>query len=181
MVTNEIFELVKSHQSEKRLKHTQGVLSTIETLAETYNLDENKCRLAAMLHDITKEMDKDQQLKLIEGKVDQFVIDTPALWHSFSGSYYIQEKGITDQDVIDAIRYHTTGIDTANPVIMALYISDYLEPNRTMAKLDAHRNKVGMLPLHILYNGVAKERIEYELSQGRSLYHLTEELYDKLK
>ena len=54
---NQLKEIVKSKMSLKRFTHTLGVVEMAEKLADIYKADVEKCKLAALLHDICKEMD----------------------------------------------------------------------------------------------------------------------------
>ena len=50
----ELKEIVKSKMSLKRFTHTLGVVEMSEKLAKIYNADLEKCKVAALLHDICK-------------------------------------------------------------------------------------------------------------------------------
>ncbi len=172
-------QIVKQHQSERRFKHTCGVIKMAEQIARTYDLDMNKCKLAALLHDIAKEMDGQKQLQLIADLDDEHILNCVALWHSFAGSQYAKrELNVTDEDVLAAVKYHTTGVKTNNLIVMTIYISDYLEEGRKLEGLDRFRNLLGMKSLSQIYEQIAKERIEYELGRGNQLHPLTKELYE---
>lgn len=177
----EIYQLVSKLQSENRYKHTLGVIETAKELGSYYNVDLYKCELAALLHDITKQIDQDQQLQLLANIDDQMIIDNPPLWHSFTGCIYAnQELGITDSEVLDAIKYHTTGYRLASSLAKIIYLSDYLEPNRDHENVQRFRDMFGIVSLDSLYNQVAKTRIEHELSLGHDLHPLTKELYESI-
>lgn len=179
---NDLYELVASLQNEARYKHTLGVVSMAETFATTYNIDLAKCKLAALLHDVTKQMDKPKQLELLKECNDEFILNNPPLWHSFTGEIYAREVlKITDTDILDSIKYHTLGHPHPSEYMMVIYLSDYLEMGREYEQLGAFRDKIGVTSLSELYKQVAKYRIEYELSRGRSLHHVTEELYESVK
>lgn len=177
-----LYDLVQNVQDEKRFKHTLGVVEMAKTLAVYYNLDERKCETAALLHDITKQFKQEEQLKLLAGEKDQFILSHPPLWHSFSGAKYIVENlSILDADIINSIKYHTIGIKTTNPYVMAVYISDYLEPTRKFSdELNYIRDLLGIISLERLYNYVVIARVSYELEVGHQLHPLTKELYESI-
>lgn len=177
-----IYELVKSVQSEKRFKHTLGVVETAKLIASYYDLDEEKCQLAALLHDVSKEFSAAKQQQLLENVSDEFILENKPLWHGFTGANYIVDNlAIIDTDIINSVKYHTIGIRTNNPYVMAIYISDYLEPNRKYSdELSFFRDMLGIVTLERLYNYVVIARVEYEIAQNHQLHPLTKELYESI-
>ena len=114
-------------------------------LAKLYGEDEEKAYTAGILHDITKEIPKDEQLKIIaDGGIllDDVQKNAPKLWHSISGSVYIQtELGITDSDIINAVRYHTTGRANMSLLEKIIYIADYTAVGREYNGVEIMREK----------------------------------------
>ena len=74
---NELKEIVKSKMSLKRFTHTLGVVEMSEKLAKIYNADIEKCKVAALLHDICKEMDM-EYIKNILAE-DEVIVDILSL------------------------------------------------------------------------------------------------------
>lgn len=178
---NELYEAVSKLQNEKRYRHTLGVIATAKQLASVYHIDASKCELAALLHDVTKQLDIEAQGPYLKQIDDQFVKDSLPLWHSFTGSIYARDVlGITDTDVLDAIKYHTVGKADASSLSQVIYLADYLEPGRTLEEAEAFRSLIGVVSLDSLYRQVAKARIDYELSVGHQLHPLTKELYESI-
>ncbi len=176
-----LYEKVKSVQNERRYAHTLGVIEVAKQIAAVYNLDVIKCETAALLHDITKQFSKEEQEKLLANVDDKFILDNVALWHSYSGAIYVQDYlNIDDSQIIEAIKYHTIGKKDCSLIAKVIYISDYIEPNRTLSNLDKHRDNIGNVSLDVLFNNIAKERIEYELSQGHNIHPITKELYESI-
>ncbi len=177
----DLYQLVSSLQNEKRYNHTLGVINMAKHLAETYNVQVDKCELAALLHDVTKQIDNDTHQQLLSQVDDQFIVSQPPLWHSYTGAIYAKEQlGITDGQVLDAIKWHTTGKVTTDPIAQVIYISDYLELGRSFTHLNSLRDMIGTTSLSLLYKAVAKYRIEYELNQGHILHPDTRELYESI-
>ena len=127
-------KIIRELMGDYRYEHSVNVADEAVTLAELYGGDVDKAYTAGILHDITKELQKDKQLQIInDGGIilDDVQKQAPKLWHAISGSVYIQtELGITDSDIINAIRYHTTGRANMSLLEKIIYIADYTAKGR---------------------------------------------------
>lgn len=128
-----------------RYIHSCNVAEEAVILAKLYGCDEEKAYTAGILHDITKEFPKEEQLQIIrDGGIilDDVQKNAPKLWHSVSGSVYIQTHlGLTDEDVINAIRYHTTGRANMSLLEKIIYTADYTSAERSYNGADVMREK----------------------------------------
>ncbi len=128
-----------------RYTHSVNVAKEAVTLAKLYGCDEGKAYIAGILHDVTKEIPKDEQLQIIrDGGIilDSVQKNAPKLWHSISGSVYIQTHfGIKDADIINAIRYHTTGRAGMSLLEKIIYTADYTSEERSYPGADIMREK----------------------------------------
>lgn len=138
MITiEEMKEKVKSSMSEKRYKHTLGVMETAEKLALQYGDDEmvEKAGIAGLLHDIVKEIPAEKRTELCKKYdvcQDEFFRLAPELIHPHLGAEVAQfECGVEDIEILNAIRYHTSGRAGMTTIEKITYIADYIEPNRT--------------------------------------------------
>ena len=122
--------------SEKRMRHTEGVIRASETLAERHfpRLPLEQVRVAALLHDFTKEYTVEQQMELCR----LYAIPTsgedlmqPKLLHARTAAAIAEHRYHMDPDVCSAIRWHTTGRPGMSPLETVLYFADYIEENRT--------------------------------------------------
>lgn len=131
---DEIKAYLKNNLKESRYKHTLGVMETAIRLADIYNCSKEKAIYAALIHDVAKyESDE----KLIEictcngyeiGSIEK---KSPYLLHGLAGAILAKEKmGITDEDILNAAIYHTTGRENMTLLEKIIYISDCIEPNR---------------------------------------------------
>lgn len=178
---DDLYQKVASLQNEKRYNHTLRVIEMAKRLAKTYNVDIEKCELAALLHDVTKQFNKEQQQVLLMEVDDQFIYSNLPLWHSYTGSVYAsKELKINDIQILDAIKYHTIGYKHACPITQVIYLADYLELGREYRSIRPFREQIGKVSLRTLYEMVAKNRIEYELSCNHQLHPLTKELYESI-
>lgn len=137
--------VIRGLMGDYRYEHSVNVAKEAAELARLYGEDEEKAYTAGILHDITKEIPKDEQLKIIsDGGIilDDVQKKAPKLWHSISGSVYVQTKlGITDEDIINAIRYHTTGRANMSLLEKIIYIADYTAEGREYNGVEIMREK----------------------------------------
>jgi len=111
---NQLKEIVKSKMSLKRFTHTLGVVEMAGKLADIYKADVEKCKLAALLHDICKEMDMEDIKNICKNnflnELSDEDLENNEILHGFAGAYYVnKEFGIEDSEVLNAIKYHTIG------------------------------------------------------------------------
>lgn len=126
--------IIKSKLSEARYNHCINVANAAVDLAIKYNADINKARIAGLLHDITKEMPIEEQKKLINDfnfKLDPIEKMAPKLWHAISGAIYVENiLDIKDEDIIKAIKHHTTAAKNMTKLEKIIYIADFISEER---------------------------------------------------
>lgn len=145
MEIDEIKAYLKENLSEKRYKHTLGVADEAVLLAERYGAEKLKAYIAGLLHDVAKEMGVEESKLLLKEKynVELSVVEenTPKLLHGPLGACMAQDIfQVDDVEILDAIRYHTTGKANMSVLTKVLYIADYVEPNRTFDGVDDLRH-----------------------------------------
>lgn len=133
MDRNQALEIVKAQITEHRYIHTLGVMETAIKLADIYQADEKKAEIAAIFHDYAKFRPKDEMKQIIidQGMPRELLAYNSELWHAPVGAYLVQtEVGIMDQEILDAIKYHTSGRENMTLLEKIIYIADYIEPGR---------------------------------------------------
>ena len=124
----------RSRLSEKRYGHTLRVARTAEELARAHGLDEDRARLAALLHDAARETGPEEFLGIAEEwgiPVGESERESPKLLHGpVAAELAERELGIKDEEVLEAIRTHTTGRPGMGPLALVLYVADKIEPAR---------------------------------------------------
>lgn len=119
---------VQKLMGERRYMHTAYTALTAVGLARRLNYDQDKAFIAAMLHDVTKEMTQEELFSI--GYKEHKGLPQP-VQHAFSGSYWAKHVfNITDREILDAIAYHTTGRPNMGLPGKILYVSDLIEPLR---------------------------------------------------
>lgn len=138
-------KIIKSMMSENRYNHCVNVSKEAVKLAKRYGGDEEKAAVAGILHDITKEMPKEEQLQIMHDSgiiLDDIQKNAPKLWHGISGSVYIKKHfGIEDEDILNAICYHTTGRAGMSLLEKIIFVSDFTSEERTYKGVATMRKK----------------------------------------
>lgn len=128
---------------DKRFYHTQCVARLAGELAARYGADVQKARAAGFLHDITKEIPAPDQLKMIgESAIitDKSILMNPNVYHSITGAIEAQKRfGIQDADVLNAVRYHTTGRAGMSLLEKIIYTADAVSYEREYKGVEALR------------------------------------------
>jgi predicted HD superfamily hydrolase involved in NAD metabolism len=142
MEREEALKIVKEQLTDHRYQHTLGVMETAIALAKQYGADEKKAEMAAIFHDYAKFRPKDEMKQIILTKnFPQDLLHYHAeLWHAPAGAYLVEkEAGIKDKEVLDAIRYHTSGRPGMTLLEKVIYLADYIEPGRHFPGVDEVR------------------------------------------
>lgn len=154
---------VEKRVKPKRFKHIMGVADTAEMLARTYGVDVDKARLAGLLHDWDKGM-RDGEIRqraLDLGIVDEvtpWVVEAmPEVLHGPTAAAALgREFPEIPEDVLQAIRCHTTGALEMSDLDKVLYVADAIEPNRQFDAAESLRALVGEVGLDELFYQVYK-------------------------
>ncbi|WHX99387.1 bis(5'-nucleosyl)-tetraphosphatase (symmetrical) YqeK [Neobacillus sp. DY30] len=142
MEREKALKIVKEQLTDHRYQHTLGVMETAIALAQKYGADEKKAEIAAIFHDYAKFRPKDEMKQIIlDQNFPRDLLDYHAeLWHAPAGAYLVEtEVGIKDRDVLDAIRYHTSGRPGMTLLEKIIYLADYIEPGRHFPGVDEVR------------------------------------------
>lgn len=127
----------------KRFKHSLNVANTSIKLSKIYNYDKEKAYLAGMIHDCAKYLNK-EEVKYYVAKykieLDDLEKNNLALSHSIIGCYIAKyEFKIEDEEIISAVKYHTTGKSNMNLLEKILYIADLIEEDRSFPGVELLR------------------------------------------
>jgi predicted HD superfamily hydrolase involved in NAD metabolism len=138
-------KIISERMGDYRFSHSVNVAKEAKKLAKHYGADENKAEVAGILHDITKEMPKEQQLQIIIDSgiiLDNVQLHAPKLWHGMSGSIVVRDElGIDDEDILNAIRYHTTGRAGMSLLEKIIFTADFTSEERTYSGVATMRKK----------------------------------------
>ena len=161
---------VEKRVSHNRFLHTKRVAEFAVSVCNLFGADCQKAFLAAVLHDIAKNS---------QGEFENLFTDMPkSVKHAFYGAHILQsELNITDTEIIDAVRYHTTARVGMTALDKLIYVCDMLEPGRK------HRGNVKLRKL--LYTDTEKcfkKCLESQYlgltESAKPIYKLTKEAYE---
>ena len=151
--------------SGKRFQHTLGVAYTAAAMAMKYDVDVKKALIAGLLHDCAKCMSDEKLLKLSE-KENIEVTDVerrnPYLLHAKVGAMLAsKEYDIDDEEILDAITYHTTGRPGMTDLDKIVFVADYIEPGRDKAPNLAKVRKLAFEDLDGAVRRIFKDTLKY--------------------
>ena len=136
-------QTVKVQLTDHRYQHTIGVMETAIVLAKRYGVDVKKSELAAIFHDYAKFRPKDEMKQIIhnQGMEQRLLEFNSELWHAPVGAFLVEkEVGLKDEEILAAIRYHTSGRVGMSLLDKIIYLADYIEPGRRFPGVDEVRN-----------------------------------------
>jgi predicted HD superfamily hydrolase involved in NAD metabolism len=182
MEKDKALQIVKEQMPEKRYQHTLGVMETAIELAERFGSDVKKAEMAAIFHDYAKFRPKEEMKQII---IDQHMPEdllqyNSELWHAPVGAYLVKkEVGITDQEILDAIKYHTSGRAGMTTLEKIIYLADYIEPGRSFPGVEEVRG-LAKSDLNRAVLAAVKNTIEFLLNKNQPIYPDTFHTYNSL-
>lgn len=160
--------------SKKRFIHTLGVVNSAMYLAKKYGANIEDAHLAALLHDCAKEIPLLEMRDLVADlPCDQDMLHSGALLHGLAGMVLANTQyGVTNPDILEAIRVHTTGKENMSKLDKIIFLADYIEPNRKFPGV----NDIRLAAEQSLDAGVLcgfDMTIRHLIDSGDSIYPLT--------
>lgn len=173
-----------------RVAHSLRVAYTASKRAISLGVSEKKAITASLFHDCAKYVDLDSPL--LGG------FEPPTAWgeiprevlHQFAGAYLVEHAfGVTDEEVLDAIRFHTSGKPNMTALGKLVFLADMIEPNRNYDGVEILRalfdKKNPAIPkesgLDECLKEALKQTIAFLKGKGERIYPLTEEAYEFMK
>lgn len=172
---------IRKHLNKKldlfRYEHTLGVSFTCQALAMRYGYDLDKAELAGLLHDCAKRYDNTalmEKCRKREIPITPAEEEDPSLLHAKLGAWIAKEKyGVEDEEILNAIRCHTTGRTGMTLLDKILYVADYIEPRRYKAANLMQMRKMAFIDLDEACFGIMDSILEYLKSQNCSIDEMT--------
>lgn len=143
---DEYKKIIRQRLSDYRFYHSLCVAESAKELAKRYGADEEKAEVAGILHDAMKESDLQEQLDVISKAgmtITELEKSQKKFYHQISGAAFAKSViGIDDEEIINAIRYHTTGRANMSLMEQIVYLADFISADRDYKDVDIMRNKV---------------------------------------
>ena len=161
----EINNLLSPH----RLSHSKSVAKLAYEIAKANNLEKPlEAFMAGLLHDIGKDLPLEEQYKIVKEHSPEYLNAPKFSWHQFAGAYLAQSMfEINDQEMLDAIKFHSTGNENMGQIAKIIYAADKIEPTRGFDSSDlisAMKNNVDEG-----FKTVLKANKEFLLSKGKNI------------
>ena len=171
--------------SPHRYQHTLDVADTAVEMANTFNVNPNKAYLAGILHDCAKNLDDLEFLAICadnDENVTQIEQNRPFLLHSKAGVIVAKTRyHITDEEVLSAIRWHTTGKANMSDLEKIIFAADYIEPGRDkQPRLDYLRD-LATKDLDLLVKSILEDMVAYLKENNDEIEEHTLEAYEYYK
>lgn len=179
---HEILKVVKERMPNKRYIHTLGVRDTAVQLAKRYDEDVDAAITAAIIHDIAKYADLEWMRQVVVNHhLDERLLPwEQEILHGPVGAVIAQtEFGIENEDVLNAIRHHTTGRVGMSKLEKIIYVADMIEPNRKFDGVDTLR-QLAMENLDEAMKACMKHTITFLVATEQPIYPLSIESYNDL-
>ena len=135
---DELYENVKNMLTEERFKHSERVVKRAIEFAKIYNVDIDTVKLVAISHDIAKELTEEENQEYISKyniKLDDIEKANKSLLHAKIGAYICKQKYGFTQDMVNSVRYHTTGRENMSILEKIIYLADATEEGRIEYKV----------------------------------------------
>ncbi len=179
----QFIEIIRTRLSDYRFRHSLCVAEEARRLALRYGADPDKAYTAGILHDIMKDTPKDTQQQLLEqygAALDLVEENSPTLWHARSGEVFLRHVlGVTDEEILRAVRYHTTGRTGMTLLEQVLFVADFTSADRDYPDVDVMRRYADQsLEAAMLY-GVAYT-IQDLVGADRAVHPDTVALYNEI-
>ena len=169
-------------QDAKRFAHTLGVEFTAAALAMKYQADVTDAQIAGLLHDCAKCLTDEKRVSICEKhQISMTDIErrNPFLLHAKVGEYLAREKyGITNPDILNAIRFHTTGRENMSLLERIVFVADYIEPGRRQAPNLSEIRQLAFTDLDAAMLKILEDTLSYLKAMGGELDPMTEITYE---
>ena len=186
----EILKWLKANLNEERYSHSIGTAECARVLASIFHLDEEKAYIAGLLHDAAKCFPKDTLLNIIESYLDinSAEKENYKTLHAPVSAYVAKNTfGVTDSEILSAIRWHTLGKTDMSTFEKIIFIADKIEPNTRdkqyytdMMKIISEENGLNKALL-VCYKHTITSLVERNLKICTHTIDIYNSLQDELK
>ena len=182
MEREEMLIYIKKKLTPKRYVHSIGVEYTAASMAFVHGEDVQRARIAGLLHDCAKCIPVEEKLKKAEKfelPISECERQNPDLLHGKLGAYYARKKcGVTDEEILSAITYHTTGKPGMTLLEKIIFVADYIEPNRRMIRELPEIRKEAFTDLDACIVHILRNTLEYLDEKDTVIDDLTRKTYE---
>ena len=169
----------RSRLAPERFMHSRNTALLSWDLCRRFGINPQKGYLAGIAHDICKGMEESELARLARqdsGGISKLEQKKPGLLHARAAAVYVNKNyGVKDKDILEAIRYHTTGVRDMGPIAKVVYIADKIEISRT--DVDPVLRKMSQeSDLDTLFSEVLSDTVNYLKSRQLDISYGTRRL-----
>ncbi|RJQ51773.1 MAG: HD domain-containing protein [Actinobacteria bacterium] len=176
-------ERIRSRCGASNWQHFLRTASTAAHLAESAGLDVEKARLAGLLHDYARSEPRERLVEMAEERgiaVNEVERQTPYLLHGPVGASLVEEElNVHDEELLQAIRYHTIGRPGMSPLEKIVYLADMIEPARSFPGVEEIRAAAAR-SLDEAFKLAYRRSLEHLLESGKPLHPATVDVWNWL-
>lgn len=184
--TEELLDWLKKNLNEKRYEHSLGTAECAKKMAQNFGIEPEKAYIAGLLHDCAKCFSKEKLLEIIHENIDveeSEMLNYKTLHAPVSAYYAENEFGVTDAEILSAIRWHTLGKLDMSDFEKIVFLADKIEPETRDKEYSAiircyleEENGLNKALLKCY-----KETIKSLVKRDLKICLLTVEIYNKLE
>jgi predicted HD superfamily hydrolase involved in NAD metabolism len=176
---------VRNKLSTDRWNHTEGVRATAKTLSDTYDISRPQLDRTALVHDLGRGVPPEEQHQLAKNYrkgLDSIERSVSKLWHAPAGAQLLLTTldYNPDDPIVTAVANHTTGSPNPSPLLQALLVADFAEPNRSYSEAGQIRDQIGQVPLIGLTRQVLQLKIQYVMVDDQRIHPRSVKSYNSL-
>lgn len=172
---------IEKVQDAKRYEHTLGVAFTAAALAMRFGAPIQDAQTAGLLHDCAKCLSDEKRLALCEKHdipITEVERRNPFLLHAKIGAFLARRKyGVRDEDVLNAVQYHTTGREGMSLLEKIIFVADYIEPGRKQAPNLAEIRRLSFEDLDAALLKILEDTMDYLKNAGGEVDSMTEKTW----
>lgn len=172
---------IEKVQDAKRYEHTLGVAYTAAALAMRFGAPIQDARTAGLLHDCAKCLSDEKRLALCEKHdipITEVERRNPFLLHAKVGAFLARRKyGVLDEDILNAVQYHTTGREGMSLLEKIIFVADYIEPGRKQAPNLAEIRRLSFEDLDAALLKILEDTMDYLKNAGGEVDSMTEKTW----
>ncbi len=173
LTDKEMIKILEEKLSTRLVEHSIGVAETAAQIASVKGLSVDKAKQAGFFHDYAKQLPAGQLLEAARNcywNVDQLEMSLKKVLHAPAASFLLfYELGITDIEVLEAVRFHTIGNPRMSEIARILFLADKIEPGRKFPGLAEIRGLIDRDFNQALIN-LCNLSLEYNIKQFRQIH-----------
>lgn len=185
MELHEIRKKLKKELDKGRYEHTKGVMYTAGCLAMAHGYSVDNAMLAGLLHDCAKCIPNNEKIALCEKNhilISPVEYESPYLLHAKLGAYLAEKTyGVSNPEILHAIKVHTTGEPDMSLLDKIIYIADYIEPGRDKAPNLGEVRQIAFRDLDACMAQILRDTLMYLSGRGGSIDATTRMTYEFYK